>query len=735
MDDLATSYGETTHDIDDQRLASHVAKLISACEDHADEQKSSRERSLQYYDGVMTDLPAAENRSSVVSKDVRTVIKKLMPSIMRTFFGKEKIVNYHPAGPDDEAFAAQATDYVNHHVMPKCGVEEAVHDAIFDSFTVKTGVLKHVAYNKASTKVYSYTDQPSSSLVGLEGEEGIEIFDVVARPETSPEILEMDPQAERIDFKMRRMEQDIDIRSEAVPRGSFLIYPGAVSIEDSPIVGERQVLTRSELVSRGFDRDTVFALSCYDTSDNDDHRDELSRLGEDYNDTQENTSKALERVLVHEVYVKLDQDDDGIAELYKMCMAERSNDDTAVHTILSMEPVSEVPYSEVVCEREAHQFEGHSIAEDVMDIQRIKTALVRETLDNIYWQNKAQPAVDVSKLTEQGLEAVYAPGFGKPITLKPNTDVRQAVQWNQVPFVGQHSFSMMEYFDDAVRDRTGITDQSSGLDPSAFQDVTATSANLLSENGIAQAEMIVKVIARCLRKHFKGLLRLVIAHADKARTVRLRGEWVEYDPRHWDVDMDCSVNVGLGAGSRERDLQMLQVFLGLQKEFVASAGPDNPFVKPEQIYNTVSKIVETSGAPSADPYFTKPDPQEIEAKLKQAAEQPSEAQIKAEAEQGLMQMKLQVTREVEEMKTQSRVAVEHAQMEADLRVRQAELDRDTQLQAQKAELERQKTELRIELDFIKHRERMQLEQQKLGLPIGPPQPVQPMNANGVYNAE
>lgn len=698
---------------DQDRLTSHVAGLIDACEQYSEEQKASRDRSLNYYNGEMDDLTPEEGRSASVSKDVRSVIKKLMPSIMRTVLSNDKIVDYEPVGPEDEESAEQATDYVNHVVVPECGAEQAIHDAVFDALLVKTGVLKWTAYSRKQIKVYEFTNQPSSALLGLEGEADIDIIALHERPEKDTPDNDLD--AQRYDFKLRRIEDQIDIQLEAIPRGAFLIYPGSTRIEESPIVGERQIVTRSELVSRGYDKEDIASLPEYDRSGDED--DSHSRQGDDWSDNRTQTSSAMDSVLIYEVYVRLDLDDDGIAELYKMCFAECSRDQEGKHLILAMEAVSDVPYAEVVAEREAHQFEGHSVAEDVVDIQRIKTALLRETLDNIYWQNKKQPALDPSKLTESGIEAVYNPAFGKPITLKSGANVHDAVQWMEVPFVADKSFGMMDYLDNVVRDRTGITDQSGGLDPEAFQGMTATSVQLMSESGIAQAEMIIRSLTRGIRKAFKGLLKLVIAHADEPRTVRLRGEWVEYDPRHWNVDMDCRVNVGLGAGSKERDLTVLQLILGLQKEILASIGADNPFVKPNQLYNVLEKITETAGFPSAEPYFTKPNEEEIAAKLQQ--EGPTEAE-----------MKLQAQMQLEQMKASARSAIEQAQMEADIRVQQAELEKDTQLQMMKAQQARELAVMKGELDLLKHREKLQFEREKAGLDAGS---LSPFTAGHLYD--
>jgi hypothetical protein len=283
------------------------------------------------------------------------------------------------------------------------------------------------------------------------------------------------------------------------------------------------------------------------------------------------------------------------------------DDNTRQHIILGHEIVTEAPYAEVVIERDPYQFEGHSVFEDVQTAAKVKTTLLRETLNNLYDQNRPQKAVNWRAI--ENPDAVMN-GSGEPIGVKDGRDVREAIQWHLTPFVGNHSYQMLGYMDELIKDHTGITDASGGLDPTMMQNVNNGVAAMASESGLVQADAIVRSVARGgLRKAFRGLLKLVIAHADEPRTVRLRGEWVEYDPRTWNADMDCTVNVGLGGGTKERDMTMLQIVLGLQKELIASIGADNPYVKPDQLYNTLEKIVETAGFPSADPYFTKPDPE------------------------------------------------------------------------------------------------------------------------------
>ncbi|WP_244497384.1 hypothetical protein, partial [Ensifer sp. Root954] len=45
-----------------------------------------------------------------------------------------------------------------------------------------------------------------------------------------------------------------------------------------------------------------------------------------------------------------------------------------------------------------------------------------------------------------------------------------------------------------------------------------------------------------------------------------------FDPRHWNAGMDATVNTGLGAGTRERDMLMIQMIQQLQEKLLTTLG-------------------------------------------------------------------------------------------------------------------------------------------------------------------
>ena len=700
-----------------ERLAAHVAGLVTSAKEYLDEQQKARQTAMEYYGGVMLDFPADPHKSAVVSMDVREAIKKIMPSIMRTIFGGGDVVKYTPKGPEDEEGAQQATEYVNAVSVPECNAERALHDAIHDALLLKTGILKWSAYRKRKVTIQEYTKQPDEAVIGLFDDELNNITNYVESEETDQQVLALDPNARRHTFKLRRMEETITPKIEAVPRGSFLITPGAESIEDAELVGEEMLITRSALVSMGYDKELVWQIPTYDAKAEDDE----SRMGEDYTETQAETRKALETVQIWEVYVRVDMDEDGIAEVHRIVFGDgATTTDTkseGAYVVLGLEPVDEAPYASVVMERDPHQFEGHSVYEDLRDVQRVKTALLRQTLDNLYSQNNPQPYVDYNRV--ENPEAVMNGKFGEPVLLKSGANADEVVQWKVVPFFADKSYEMLGYMDEVARARTGIADASGGLEADKLHNIAATTALLASQPAIAQADAIVRSLANGgLRKAFKGLLRLVIAHSDGPRTVQMKGKWVQYDPTVWNMDMDCTVNVGLGGGTKERDMAVLQVIYGLQKELLLSIGPENPYVKPDQLYNTLEKMTETAGFASAQPFFTDPDMQQVQAQLEAAKNAPNPdvekiqaqgqvqmqlEQMKAQTTLQLEQAKLQLQAESERMKAEVARDKEMAQMQADLTVKQNEAQ-------QAAAVEQQKMQMQAALERMK----LDFEREKLG---------------------
>jgi hypothetical protein len=102
-----------------------------------------RARAMDYYLGDMrNDMPHQEGRSRAVSTDVADTIEGLMPNLMDIFAGSDEVVRFEPVGPEDEAAAAQETDYVNHVFMQQNPGFMVLYSFIKDALLQKVGIVK-----------------------------------------------------------------------------------------------------------------------------------------------------------------------------------------------------------------------------------------------------------------------------------------------------------------------------------------------------------------------------------------------------------------------------------------------------------------------------------------------------------------------------------------------------------------------------------------------------------------
>lgn len=668
-----------------------ISDMIREAERHADNMSKDRIRAVEYYQGIMRDTPSMKGRSSIVSRKVRATIKKVLPSISRTILGNENIVEYQPMNQGDEQGAEQASEYVNFVVLPECNGRRVIEDAIHDALLLRNGILYAGFVDKTEAKVSSHSGLPDDAFAALVAEPDVEVLEHTERQEMT----DMGPLTVH-DLRLKRMVKTRNIVADAIPRERFLIHPDAVSLKDSALVGSKTQVRRSDLVAMGYDKDLIWGLPIGDDDEDferDTRRDQLSQTDE--------THKANELIDYFDLFIRFDQDGDGISELRHMCFAGG----TGEKNLLLDEEADDVQFVDIKVLSQPHQWEGISLFDDVEDIQRVETVLLRGTLDNLYWQNETQPTVQDGAIVN--MDAVYNPEFGKPIRVKQGFDVRAAVGQREVPFIANQSFAMLEYMDKEAQDRTGVSDASSGLAPDALQNMTAKASALIEQAGIGQTEMMVRTIAEGLREFFKLILRLVVKHQDVPRTVRLRGEWVQYDPRSWNAGMDCTVNTGLGAGTRERDMQTMMSVMTMQEKLLAAFGPaNNPYVTPDNLYNTLEKLVQASGLKSVNMYFTRPDPQQIQAMIEAQANQPNPEQMKIQAQMQLEQAKLTVDVEKEKARMAADASKEREQRDADLAVAAQKMEFDRQLEALRIESQ----ERMKQLDISWQREKLMLEQ-------------------------
>lgn len=635
--------------------ASFTAMLWDAIQFDRDEREAHRVRALEYLRGVMQDTPAEAGRSKMTTSELSDVVGWLMPGLMRIFAGSANVVEYQPSRPGTEGQAQQASDYVNHVFMNECDGYKVLFQAIYDALAVRNGVVK-----------YWWSDEEKGSAEVLASVSPEQIQLLLQDPDTQiiGAIEGDDPGTFTI--KVQHIQKRGCLKVEAIPPEEFLISRRARTMDTAPLVGHRTFCTRSDLIADGYDKAVIEELPIANHTDN-----ELTDLSRGRLDTQPHTpyEQALEVVEKFECYVKHDLDGDGIAELCQIIAAGSQSSPT----ILSMEEFpDEAPFADFVANIVPHSWQGRSVSDDVMDIQRVNTVLLRQTLDNLYLSNRPQRAVDARMI--ENPDEVLNPTIGGVIRTKG--DPRAAIQDLAVPFTAAASIEAMRFFQQLLQARTGTNQASAVMDDGALVPETATSQQIEHDAGFARQEQIARNIAEVgMKRMFRALLRIIKRNQDRPRTIRMSGNWVDFDPRTWDSEMEVSINVGLGTGTRERDLKMLGMIGQQQEKIIAQLGPDNPVVPPSKYISTLHRMVTATGLKDPDVYFGEVNDEQF--KQWQASRPPAPPSPK---DQAAMQ-KAQADIQAKQQKTQADIQLGQQKLMTDAELKKYELEQEAELKA------------------------------------------------------
>jgi hypothetical protein len=644
---------------------------------------SERADATDYYLGDMTrDMPAPEGRSRAVSTDVADTIEGLMPSLMEIFCAGDEVVRFEPVGPEDVAAAEQETDYVNHVFTQVNPGFLVLYSFIKDALLSKVGVVKvwweHRTLEERET-YYDLTDDAFSLLVA---DPDVEVIAHSERPllAAQPQIptqaqasaqphIPAQPEGPALpqvepddlagpmlhDVEVRRSKNAAHARIEPVPPEEFGIARNARSLRDCDYCFHKVLLTEAKLIAQGFDATQVRALPSYAAISN---TEEIARDTVDEFQLQgDSLNVAARRIEVIEHYVRMDYAGDGKPLLYKVTTAGEEGEILTKDGKPDIEPFDLMPFAAMTPVIVTHRFFGRSIADLVMDIQRIKTALLRAMLDNAYLANNPRVEVAEQFASPETLDdlLVSRPG-GIVRTKQPG-----GLNWQQVPTIGGHVFPALEYMDATRELRTGVTRQGQGLDANALQNQTATAVNQVFTAAQARIRLIARIFAETgIRDLFTLVHATIRKHGEQAATVRLRNQWVTVDPRAWKTRYDMTINVGLGTGTRSERLAHVMSVIALQKE--ALAGGLTNLVNAQNLYNSAKEVTKLVGLPNVDAYFT--DPRTV-APAPQQTPHPDPKMMEVQARMALEDKQAQADMTAQNNKAQSELALQQARFAFD----------------------------------------------------------------------
>ncbi len=497
----------------------------------------------------------------------------------------------------------------------------------------------------------------------------------------NPQALMTMPAPKFHDVTVRMKKTRECARVMPVPPEEFGIASAARTIKDSGYCYHATPRKASDLVAEGYDEGDVSDMPTFRNFMN---SEETSRDTVDENLwVQTGDNNATRLVLLIEHYIELDYEGSGKTALYRICTNEH-------HDILTRDGEQAIyreeafPFVSMTPVVMTHRFWGRSIADLVMDIQRIKTALTRGLLDNIYARNNFRTEVaesfasdntldDLMVRRHDGIVRTKQPGGLTPLTVE---DVSPAI------------YPALQYFDATREWRTGVSRQGQGVDPNALQNQVATIANQMEAMSDKKIKLIARIFAETgIRDLFALLHATIRKHGQKAQTVRLRNTWVQIDPRDWRERNDLTIKVGLGNGNKAQQMAGIQMLIQSQVQGIQAG-----LVSRNNLWHTAQALCRTLGYPDATEFFVDPNQQPQDQASAPIPPPPDPKQAEMQQKAQADQAKLVADAAHQKMKIEQDSAIEQTKMQHQLAIEQLKSQNERDIAMLKAQLEATKIE-------------------------------------------
>ncbi len=552
-----------------------------------DQLSEQRSKAMKYYYSEPFGNEV-DGRSQYVDSTVQDSIEWIKPSLMRVFASGDELVQFEPNGPNEVEMAKQATDYVNYVLQRQNNGWEILYTWFTDALLQKNGIVKvwWEEYDEDTREEYSNLTE--IELEALISDDAVEVVEHESF-ETEQGVMH--------NIVVKRSQVGGEIEVANVPPEEFLINREAKSIEDARFICHRVRKTLSELRVMYPDIDEE-DLKGADSGNLGWEAESASRYSFDKSGNMFGLNNAASEESMKEYYLQesfltTDYDGDGIAELRKVC--------TVGTTVLANEEVDKIPFISITPIKIPHKFFGLSIADLVMPLQKIKSTLMRNLLDNMYNQNFGRYAVLEGQANLDDL-----------LTARPGGIVRvkspQAVTPLATPTLEPYTFQMLEYLDDARESRAGVSKTSQGMNDQALTShTTATAVNAVMTAAQSRVELVARQFAETgVKELMLRIYELLVKNMDRERVIKLRGEWISVDPASWSDKMFATVSVALGHGNKDQQINQLSNLVQMVNQ--AKQG-GSPMVSDENIYNLTASLIKSMGYQEVDKFITPPQEQ------------------------------------------------------------------------------------------------------------------------------
>ena len=659
--------------MDDSDLLKHLQANEEDSAEYIDLIGATRLKAMrEYYREPYPGDEELDGWSTIVTSEVADAVESMLPGLVDTFTSSDEAVVFEPTKPEDVEGAAQATDACNYVFYKQNNGFLILYTAIKDALIAQNCAVMWSKVSETVRDVQEVQSAPIEALAMLE-QQGFEIEAATPVPQP-PTMDQMGMPVEAPPLFSARVSKKVEkksIRVEAFPPEQLRVKRGWTTplLKDCPYVARDMEVTLSDIKQMGFKGVTAADLRASDDptplgQDEDYRRSRTQGSTRAEDDTVDNEDDSLATGWLRIEYVLVDYDGDGIAErrvIHRLESKILSNEETDHVQIATASPIINT-----------HRWDGQAVADISSEIQLLKTDLTRGLV------NASNLAVNPRKTVLTDAQGAPYANIDDLMDFRIGGLVRQSradsIGMEPTPFNPSQALPVLSYVDSMLEKRIGYSSNQAGMDGDSLKPGrTATEVSIQSNAAQQRVKLIARIFAEVLVKPiFQGILKLLTSGEMEPLAFKLRGQFVQYDPNEWRDGYDMTINVGLGTGDKA---QQISFFNGLLERQMGLA--QTPFgqimITPDNIYNTLAKLVELGGQKNVGDFIGdpqgKPLPQpgpppqlQIEQMKLQANQQGEQAKLQAQAQTKQMEMQYQM--QTDELQRQLQAQLEMIRQQA-----------------------------------------------------------------------
>ena len=579
-------------------------------------------------------FPRLSETSEFCSRDVKTTIKWMLPSLEEPFLGTDDPVDIRAVNIDDDQKAKKVQQLLKYQLQRKNAYPTFIESAWKDA----------LKYNWCVAKVWWRREEDRTRYKQMVSSDNYDFVTLLLQEEAAgnAEIIEVKPLKDAPDIFVVTFDKITVTANYPVVQymspDELRYTPDGRSVQDAKFIAHRKLVNGDYLKQKeaeGIYKNVDKAMKEYENSVGDTRPDELQvesnseleTIGEKLSD-DDLASRQFE---LYEAYMKVDYNNDGRFE------------NVIVHVIgetpirIANNDMNMAPFFHFAVEADPiNAFnENEGFTDDLEQQQDLKTAVFRQVITNVAKNNAPRTFVnnnvDIDALINND-EVVVCDTTENPAT--------QVYANAQLP-ISPLSMQVIEYAQNEIEAQSGSTRYNQGLDSNSLNK-TATGITAI----LGSAEKRMKQMSRMFAENFivpifKYIILLDQKYMDQEQIIRLTNENIVITKDELNIDYDLIINVGLGPGTKEAQIQYLMVMINQIYPILAQAG----LITPKSWFNIISELLEKMGIRNVQNYILDPDSQEA-AQFQQEQQQKAEAaaQQQMQAEQQKAQWEIEKAR-------------------------------------------------------------------------------------------